>query len=505
MIQGKGFTESTFFNTDAQLRTMDRQKPDNRAIYGDFSIGYDSDDPAFEILEGKPDGKIWKQYYKEWEESEGFDISVHPGTSFMAGIQQVHDYLSDPKIKEEYTELCKLAIADFNSKNEGDNKRYVFEEIVNVNASYAAPAGTWYYITFDDRDTTVDATAADEIKTFQSNVWHGLFDGIAEVYFTMCFFFSSPLSTLSISDKKKNKKKKKSRHNGKQEVEQDKPSLVESFDSGLVIEELSKGKPRGRKAFVGFKVAVRYTGKLMENDKIFYNNMGEGGEPFEFRLGMRVGDKRRITIPPDLRYGDQGHGGVIPPDSWLVLFLDLATYKKTRGSVAKIKIQIDLTQKRPQHVWMGYDEDDNGEGVPDYCNYCKHQGEKNYVEASTDVLKWWVFRTKETLGGDFLRAKYCQRAHPVIKKWHTSNSLSWKHMMRNKQLAETHIHWRLKSGTCSFGWDDWLGIGPLHYYGGDPMRSNNMKVNQLWIQGEWDVERLNQLLPPVIVHQIMDT
>ncbi|PHT26392.1 hypothetical protein T459_35735 [Capsicum annuum] len=36
----------------------------------DFSIGYDSDDPAFEILEGKPDRKIWKQYYKEWEESE---------------------------------------------------------------------------------------------------------------------------------------------------------------------------------------------------------------------------------------------------------------------------------------------------------------------------------------------------------------------------------------------------------------------------------------------------
>ncbi|PHT71274.1 Peptidyl-prolyl cis-trans isomerase FKBP15-3 [Capsicum annuum] len=297
----------------------------------DFSIGYDSDDPAFEILEGKPDGKIWKQYYKEWEESEGFDISVHPGTSFMAGIQQVHDYLSDPKKKAEYTELCKLAIADFNSKNEGDNKRYVFEEIVNVNASYAAPAGTWYYFTFDARDTTVDATAADAIKTFQANVWHGLFDGTAEVY--LCRL----KKILSTEDKKKKKKKKKSRHNGKQEVEQDKPSLVKSFDSGLVIEELSEGKPRGKKAFVGLKVAVRYTGKLMENDKIFYNNMGEGGEPFEFRLaagqaikgfeigvvGMRVGDKRRITIPPDLGYGDQGHGGVIPPDSWLVIEVEL--------------------------------------------------------------------------------------------------------------------------------------------------------------------------------------
>ncbi|PHT25950.1 hypothetical protein CQW23_34431 [Capsicum baccatum] len=203
------------------------------------------------------------------------------------------------------------------SRLQGDNKRYVFEEIVNVNASYAAPARTWYYITFDARDTTVDATAADAIKTFQANVWHGLFDGIAEV--SLCRL----KKILSNEDKKKNKKKKKSQHNGKQEVEQDKPSLVESFDSGLVIEELSKGKPRGRKAFVGFKVAVRYTGKLMENDKIFYNNMGEGGEPFEFRLGMRVGDKRRITIPPDLGYGDQGHGGVIPPDSWLVIEVEL--------------------------------------------------------------------------------------------------------------------------------------------------------------------------------------
>ncbi|PHT25557.1 hypothetical protein CQW23_34821 [Capsicum baccatum] len=119
----------------------------------------------------------------------------------------------------------------------------------------------------------------DAIKTFQANVWHGLFDGIAEV--SLCRL----KKILSNEDeKKKIKKKKKSRHNGKQEVEQDKPSLVKSFDSGLVIEELSEGKPRGKKAFVGLKVAVRYTGKLMENDKIFYNNMGEGGEPFEFRL-----------------------------------------------------------------------------------------------------------------------------------------------------------------------------------------------------------------------------
>ncbi|KAF3665031.1 hypothetical protein FXO38_09812 [Capsicum annuum] len=64
------------------------------------------------------------------------------------------------------------------------------------------------------------------------------------------------------------------------------------------------------------------------------------------------------------------------------LFLDLATYRKTRGSIGKVKIQVDLTKNRPSHIWMGYDEDENGkgmwknvqyEGVPDYYCYCKPQ------------------------------------------------------------------------------------------------------------------------------------
>lgn len=78
---------------------------------------------------------------------------------------------------------------------------------------------------------------------------------------------------------------------------------------------MAKGKPGGKKAYAGYKVGVHYTGKLKENDKIFGTNIGKG-DPLEFRiassklikglqfgvLGMRVGDKRRITIPPDLGY-----------------------------------------------------------------------------------------------------------------------------------------------------------------------------------------------------------
>ncbi|KAH0760297.1 hypothetical protein KY290_016370 [Solanum tuberosum] len=65
------------------------------------------------------------------------------------------------------------------------------------------------------------------------------------------------------------------------------------------------------------------------------------------------------------------------------LYLDSATVQKTRGSVAKVRVQIDLTKERPQHVWLGFSEKDPNLGkwqvieyeeVPSYCLYCKHQG-----------------------------------------------------------------------------------------------------------------------------------
>ncbi|KAH0737774.1 hypothetical protein KY290_036479 [Solanum tuberosum] len=66
-----------------------------------------------------------------------------------------------------------------------------------------------------------------------------------------------------------------------------------------------------------------------------------------------------------------------------VLYLDTASIKRTRASMAKVKVQVDLTKTRPRHVWIGLDEEDltigrwqpiEYENIPPYCAYCKHQG-----------------------------------------------------------------------------------------------------------------------------------
>ncbi|KAK4733758.1 hypothetical protein R3W88_008019 [Solanum pinnatisectum] len=71
-----------------------------------------------------------------------------------------------------------------------------------------------------------------------------------------------------------------------------------------------------------------------------------------------------------------------------VLYLDSPSSQKTRGSMARVKIQIDLTKERPPHIWMGFKNSDPNkgrwqriqyEGIPDYCMYCKHQGHMDNV------------------------------------------------------------------------------------------------------------------------------
>ena len=103
--------------------------------------------------------------------------------------------------------------------------------------------------------------------------------------------------------------------------------------SGLVIEELLVGT--GAEASAGQTVSVHYTGWLTNGTK--FDSSKDRNEPFEFPLGarhviagwdegvqgMKIGGKRKLTIPPALGYGARGAGGGIPPNATLVFEVEL--------------------------------------------------------------------------------------------------------------------------------------------------------------------------------------
>jgi len=105
----------------------------------------------------------------------------------------------------------------------------------------------------------------------------------------------------------------------------------------LISEDLVVGT--GDTASAGQTVTVHYTGWLMEGGKAGtkFDSSKDRRDPFVFNLGrgqvikgwdegvqgMKVGGKRKLTIPPAMGYGSRGAGGVIPPNATLVFEVEL--------------------------------------------------------------------------------------------------------------------------------------------------------------------------------------
>jgi peptidylprolyl isomerase len=102
----------------------------------------------------------------------------------------------------------------------------------------------------------------------------------------------------------------------------------------LELEDISVGD--GDEAVSGKVVEVHYVGVAWATGNQF-DASWDRGDTFKFKLGkgqviagwdqgvagMKVGGRRRITIPPQLAYGKRGAGGVIGPDETLVFVVDL--------------------------------------------------------------------------------------------------------------------------------------------------------------------------------------
>ncbi|MEY4632219.1 MAG: hypothetical protein RIQ81_2339 [Pseudomonadota bacterium] len=99
------------------------------------------------------------------------------------------------------------------------------------------------------------------------------------------------------------------------------------------IVDLTQGN--GPEAVDGKRVTVHYTGTLENGNK--FDSSFDRNVPFSFTLGqgqvikgwdmgfkgMKVGGKRKLTIPPDLAYGEKGVSGVIPPNAKLLFEVEL--------------------------------------------------------------------------------------------------------------------------------------------------------------------------------------
>ncbi len=103
--------------------------------------------------------------------------------------------------------------------------------------------------------------------------------------------------------------------------------------STLQIEDLVVGT--GTEAVKGKTVSVHYVGTLESGTK--FDSSRDRDEPFDFKLGagmviqgwdqgvagMKIGGKRKLTIPSNLGYGDRGYPGVIPPKATLIFEVEL--------------------------------------------------------------------------------------------------------------------------------------------------------------------------------------
>lgn len=153
---------------------------------------------------------------------------------------------------------------------------------------------------------------------------------VASLFLCLVILFSlsgKPESQSSSNNSQSNNLKEKT-------MENEQGSVPEGIE-GLKVEVLQEGK-EGPAVESGDKISVYYTGSL-EDGTIFDSNVGK--KPFSTpigsgyvikgwdlgMIGMKIGEKRKLTISSDLGYGETGNGPKIPGGATLIFEVELVS------------------------------------------------------------------------------------------------------------------------------------------------------------------------------------
>ncbi|XP_075099940.1 uncharacterized protein LOC142176380 [Nicotiana tabacum] len=118
---------------------------------------------------------------------------------------------------------------------------------------------------------------------------------------------------------------------------------------------------------------------------------------------------------------------------------------------------------------------------------------------------WWNFRTKPSLWSAFVCQKYCKKMNSIIVPWKRGFHI-WRKILECRDLIEHQIFWQTKKGSSLFWFENWTGLGALYFlvpqdFGIDETIHN---VHDVTLDGEWDVDRLFEILPEDLAVHILE-
>ena len=121
------------------------------------------------------------------------------------------------------------------------------------------------------------------------------------------------------------------------EVQEEFNKLSQASETGFKVDVQSFGSVIGYTCKDGDRATVNYTGKLVDG-RVFDSSIKEGfADPFKFTIGvgdviqcwdqalgqMHVGSKATVTCPPNMAYGQESPGGIIPPNATLLFDIEV--------------------------------------------------------------------------------------------------------------------------------------------------------------------------------------